>query len=95
MVTLHLANHRLDGSSPWLRGELRADLPSEDDARALIREAMTKNGGYISQENGAGIVRETYPSFRKKRAMDLVKELTGDNKPGPKGPRKNRAQNRA
>lgn len=62
--------------------------PSDDDARALIRAAMKKNGGFIGQEKGAEIVRQTYSNFRKKRAMALVKELTGNEKPGPKGPRK-------
>lgn len=70
-------------------------LISDDVARAVIREALGEAGGYFSQEKGAEIVRAKYPAFGKKRAMQLVKELTGNEKPGPKGPRKNCAGNRA
>jgi hypothetical protein len=61
----------------------------------VIRQALADSGGFLSQENGAEIVRLKIPGFLKKRAMQLVKELTGNDKPGPKGPRKNRARNRA
>lgn len=74
---------------------LAAANPSDDDARALIRAAVAERGGFIGQDEGAEIVRQRYPEFPKKRAMALVKELTGNEKPGPKGPRKNRAANRA
>ena len=71
-------------------------IPATDDAaRAVIRQALADSGGFLSQENGAEIVRSKIPTFLKKRAMQLVKELTGNEKPGPKGPRKNRAANRA
>jgi hypothetical protein len=71
-------------------------IPATDDAaRAVIRQALADSGGFLSQENGAEIVRLKIPGFLKKRAMQLVKELTGNDKPGPKGPRKNRARNRA
>ena len=67
---------------------------SDDDARAVIRAALSEHG-FLSQEKGAKIVRSKFPSFLKKRAMQLVRELTGNEKTGPKGPRKNRADNRA
>jgi hypothetical protein len=71
-------------------------IPATDDAaRAVIREALADSGGFVGQEKGAEIVRLKIPGFPKKRAMQLVKELTGNEKPGPKGPRKNRAANRA
>ena len=84
----------------WLKSESAIvnkakPQPSDDDARALIRAAMAECGGFIGQEKGAEIVREAFPNFQKKRAMTLVKELTGNDKPGPKGPRRNRADNRA
>jgi hypothetical protein len=68
---------------------------TDDEARAVIRQALADSGGFLSQENGAEIVRSQIPTFLKKRAMQLVKELTRNEKPGPKGPRKNRARNRA
>jgi hypothetical protein len=66
--------------------------PSDDNARVLIRAAMDRNGGFIGQKAGAELVREKYPGFGVKRAMALVKELTMNDKPGPKRPRKNRAK---
>jgi hypothetical protein len=62
---------------------------------AVIRQALNDSEGFIGQEKGAEIVRDAIPGFPKKRAMQLVKELTGNDKPGPKGPRRNRADNRA
>jgi hypothetical protein len=70
-------------------------LSTDDAARVVIRQALADSGGFLSQEIGAEIVRAKIPGFPKKRAMQLVKELTGNEKPGPKGPRKNRAANRA
>jgi hypothetical protein len=70
--------------------------PATDDAaREVIRQVMSDSNGFVGQEKGAEIVRREIPGFPKKRAMQLVKELTGNDKPGPKGPRKNRARNRA
>jgi hypothetical protein len=72
------------------------ETPASDDAaRHVIREALRLSGGFVVQEKGAEIVRRAFPSFPKKRAMQLVKELTGNDKPGPRGPRKNRAARRA
>jgi hypothetical protein len=68
---------------------------TDDEARAVIRQALNDSGGFVSQEKGAEIVRDAIPGFPKKRAMRLVKELTGNDKPGPKGPRRNHADNRA
>ena len=62
--------------------------PTDDAARTVIRQAMTDSNGFVGQEKGAEIVRLKIPGFPKKRAMQLVKELTGNDKPGPKGPRK-------
>jgi hypothetical protein len=56
---------------------------------------MEQNGGYLGQAKGAEIVRKAFPNFPRNRARKLVKELTGNEKPGPKAPRKNRADNRA
>ena len=61
----------------------------------MIRAALSERGGFLSQEEGSKIVRRNILGFPKKRAMLLVRELTGNDKPEPKGPRKNRAANRA
>lgn len=73
-------------------GALEAAVPTDDEVRALIREAIAQHGGFISQEKGAEIVRRRWPGFNKKHAMALVKGLTQNKKPGPKGPRKKSAQ---
>ena len=61
---------------------------SDNEVRRVIRDAMRESGGFIGQKNGAEIVRKKFPGFKIKRAMALVKELTGNTVPGPKGPRK-------
>ena len=67
--------------------EVPSKEASDDDARHIIREAMAANDGFISQKGGAEIVRAEIPGFNKERAMKLVKGLTQNTKPGPRGPR--------
>lgn len=62
--------------------------PTDGDARAVIRAAMEQNNGFIAQKIGAAAVRARFPGFNDARARELVKELTGNEKTGPKGPRK-------
>jgi hypothetical protein len=62
---------------------------SDDDARHVIQEAFSRNGGFLSQKKGADIVRTKFPGFNKQRAMEFVKELTRNTKRGPRGPRQN------
>lgn len=66
---------------------------SDDDAKAVLLAEIKQIGGFIGQEKGSRILRDIYPGFNKKRAMRLVKELTGNTKPGPRGPRKKCAPN--
>jgi hypothetical protein len=68
--------------------EGRRQSPSEDDVLSLIRHEVGKHGGFLSQEKGAQIVLKKHPDFNKKRAMALVKHVTGNEKRGPRGPRK-------
>ncbi|NUJ80299.1 hypothetical protein HUN39_09690 [Methylocystis sp. FS] len=63
---------------------------TDDDALAVIRDLMEKNGGFIAQKIGAAAVRNEFPEVKYQRAIELVKALTGNEKRGPKGPRKNR-----
>jgi hypothetical protein len=60
---------------------------SDDDARHVIEEALSRNGGFLSQKKGADIVRTKFPGFNKQRAMEFVKKLTRNTKRGPRGPR--------
>jgi hypothetical protein len=61
---------------------------SEEEVRSLIRGELEKHDGFLSQEHGAQIVRRVFPGFPKKRAMELVKQATNNEKPGPRGPRR-------
>jgi hypothetical protein len=61
----------------------------------VIREAVGANGGFLSQDAGAEIVRMRFPDIGRDRARDLVKQVTGNDKRGPKGPRRNSAINSA
>jgi hypothetical protein len=60
---------------------------TDEDARRVIRDAIASSGQFISQKNGARIVRAAFPGFKATRAMELTKELTGNTKRGPRGPR--------
>ncbi len=64
---------------------------SEKRAREVIRAAIKASDGFISQNGGAKIVRDIDPDFDRDEARRLTKELTGNLKSGPRGPRKNRA----
>jgi len=52
---------------PPLDLDLPRTSPNDDDARNVIRLALTASGGFDGQENGAKIVRRTLPEFPKKR----------------------------
>jgi hypothetical protein len=65
---------------------------TDDKARALILQAMASSNGFISQKNGARIVRDKLQDFPVTKAMKLTKELTKNTKPGPRGPRRKSSQ---
>jgi hypothetical protein len=65
---------------------------TDEDARRVIRDAMASSGGFIPQKEGARIVRKVFPDFNFTRAMELTRELTGNRKPGPRGPRRKSSQ---
>jgi hypothetical protein len=60
---------------------------SDEQAKDLIRAELHKNDGFLSQNDGAKIVRKRDPNFPRDRARKLVAELTRNTKPGPRGPR--------
>lgn len=74
---------------PECQAETRA--LTEAEATALIRAACDQNGGFISQDNGAAVVRAADPNFGRSRARELTQSVTGNTKSGPKGPRRIRA----
>jgi len=60
---------------------------TDNEIREMIRAACQGNGGFIGQNAGADIVRQHFPSVTRDRARELIKQVTGNAKPGPKGPR--------
>ncbi len=91
------------------RAEVLREFPSERPAspvaepqettdetiRTLIREAAAARGGFVSQEIGAKIVRARFSRVGRDRARELVKQVTHNEKRGPKGPRRKEADNSA
>ena len=61
---------------------------SDEQIRELVRAAAASAGGFIGQAEGASVVRRKFPDVRRDRARRLVREVTGNEKPGPKGPRR-------
>jgi hypothetical protein len=61
---------------------------SDEQVREVVRTACDMNGGFVGQEEGASLVREKFPNVRRDRARKLVREVTGNDKPGPKRPRR-------
>jgi hypothetical protein len=64
---------------------------TDDEIREVIREVVSANGGFLSQNAGAEIVRRRFPQVSRDRVRDLVKQVTGNDKRGPQGPRPNSA----
>jgi len=73
---------------PPMAQVLEADATTDDDVRGLIRAVLDEQSGFIGQADGAEIVRARFPGVTRDRARTLIKEMTGNNKPGPKGPRR-------
>lgn len=64
----------------------------EDEMDALLRNEITKNGGFLSQNDGAEILRECFPQLSRDQRRERVKALTNNTKQGPHGPRKHCAK---
>lgn len=61
---------------------------ADEQIRELVRGLCETSGGYVSQEEGARFVRRQFPNVGRDRARCLVREVTGNEKPGPQGPRR-------
>jgi len=74
----------LDQTYPGVRkpGQL-----SDEEARRVIEDAAAEGGGYISQEAAIRKVRIEDPTFPRDRARKIAKDITGNEKRGPRGPR--------
>jgi hypothetical protein len=65
---------------------------SEGEARQLIRDVAAGKGDFISLAEGAQILKERDPSMKRDWARSIVKSVIGNEKRGPKGPRRNSAK---
>ncbi len=61
---------------------------SDEQVREVVRAAMASMGGFIGQAEGASVVRREFPDVTRDRARKLVRQIIGNEKPGPKGPRR-------
>jgi hypothetical protein len=62
--------------------------PTEEEVKDLIRAEAAKRGGFIAQKEGGESVREKFPGIRVVDARKYVKDVTRNEKTGPRGPRK-------
>lgn len=58
-----------------------------EDASRIIENAIGERGGFISQSAGAKLIQAADPTFKRDSARALTKQLTGNSRPGPRGPR--------
>jgi hypothetical protein len=67
--------------------DLEPAAVSDEQVREVVRAARVSMGGFIGQAEGARVVRGEFPNVTRDRARKLVREITGNEKPGPRGPR--------
>ena len=72
--------------SPQLE-DLEDEAVTDDDICEIIRAAAERNGGFVTQNAGTELVQQRFPEVSRERARQLVKRVTGSDKPGPKGSR--------
>jgi hypothetical protein len=65
--------------------------PSGPDLRALLVTAIKDKGAMLTQAEAWKIGRDARANRTRDEVIELLKSLGGSDKPGPKGPRKNRA----
>jgi hypothetical protein len=62
---------------------------SSSEAEALLKKEIGKRGGFINQADAAEFIRDRDPSFKRDSVREIVKQLTGNSKPGPRTKTKN------
>jgi hypothetical protein len=65
--------------------------PSGPDLRAILQTAIKKKGAMLTQAEAWQIARHAGANTKRDKVIEMLKSLGGSDKPGPKGPRKNRA----
>ena len=65
---------------------------SDAAARELIWEAASRKDGFITQDEGARILRTHDQSMKRDHARKIVRSMTGNEKRGPRGPRNKSAE---
>jgi hypothetical protein len=72
------------------RKDMRRLWPSGPDLRALLVTAIKDKGSILTQVEAWNIAQNAGSNKRRDQVIKLLKSLGGSEKPGPKGPRKNR-----
>jgi hypothetical protein len=64
---------------------------SGPDLRVILETAIKDKGAMLTQVEAWNIAQNAGSNMRRDQVIKLLKSLGGSDKPGPKGPRKNRA----
>lgn len=75
----------------WRKGREKAPVRKTIPGPAVkefLQQEIAKRGGYITQEEGVKIVRAQFPNVSREQVRPIIKELTKNDKRGPRGPRK-------
>ena len=57
--------------------------------KPLLRDAVNRNGGSISQTEAIKIARKAHATETREEIRQMLEAIQGKQKRGPKGPRKN------
>ena len=61
------------------------------DLKALLRAAREQKGSNLSHDEAKEIARDNGANFPREKIREVLRDIQGRGKPGPKGPRKNPA----
>ncbi|WP_036285633.1 hypothetical protein [Methylocystis sp. ATCC 49242] len=62
--------------------------PDRSAVESYLKDKIDEAGGFLSQNKCAEIVREKFSTVSRDDARAIAKQLTGNTKQGPRGPRK-------
>ena len=91
----------VDHLPKWLANEIGASKTQDiqrvpklsvNDVHELLRAEISKRGVFLSQQEAERIVRGKDPHFKRDLVRSITKQLTGNTKSGPRGPRRKRAE---
>lgn len=63
-------------------------VPASPEVRKFIQKLVDERGKSLTQVEGIEKVRAQFPGVTRDSIVAIIRELTGNDKPGPRGPRK-------